>query len=106
MAQHLAVGVYGTLNDAEAAVRAVGGGLPFALLGGAEAGIVGPIPSVAGWFFQLGLATEDVTKYDGALKAGKFLVIVHGSSDTAIRGHNALAGSRPEKLTLHAPITA
>ena len=103
MAQHAAVGVYGSLEAACAALRSVGGGLPFALLGGAEKGLAGPMPSVAGWLFHMGLASEAVTKYDGAIKAGKFLVVVHGNQDTATKGRESLAGSGAEQLEQHAP---
>jgi hypothetical protein len=105
MTQHLAVGVYGTLGEAEAAVRSLGSGLSFALLGGAEAGMVGPRTGVLGWLYQLGLFTENVEKYVAAIDAGKFLVIVHGSKDAAKAGRDALAGSRAEQLDLHAPAT-
>jgi hypothetical protein len=105
MTQHLAVGVYGTLDEAEAAVRSLGSGLSFALLGGAEAGGDGPITGLLGWLYQLGLFKENVEKYNEAIKAGKFLVIVHGSEGAAKAGRDALAGSRAEQLDLHAPAT-
>jgi len=106
MAQHSTVGVYGGLGEAEAAVRSLGGGLPFALLGGAEVGMAGPMTGVVGWLYNLGLVKEDVERYEEAIKAGKLLVVIHGSKDTAKGGHDALAGSRSERLDLHALATA
>jgi len=106
MAQHSTVGVYGTLGEAEAAVRSLGSKFPFALLGGAEAGIGGPISAVVGWLYNLGLYKEAVETYQEAIKAGKFLVIVHGSAETAKGGREVLAGSKAEKLELHALPTA
>jgi hypothetical protein len=106
MAQHSTVGVYGTLGEAEAAVRSLGTKFPFALLGGAEAGMVGPRTAVVGWLYNLGLDKEATEKYEEAIKAGKFLVIVHGSAEAAKGGRDVLAGSKAEKLELHALPTA
>ena len=106
MAQHSTVGVYGTLSGAEAAVRSLGTKFPFALFGGAEAGLGGPITAVVGWLYHLGLYKEAVEKYEEAIKAGKFLVIVHGSVEAAKGGHDILAGSKAEKLELHTLPTA
>jgi hypothetical protein len=106
MAQHTAIGVYGGLSEAEAAVRSLGGGFPFALLGGTESGVVGPMTGVVGWLYHVGLQKEHVEKYEQAIKAGKFILIVHGSKDTAAAGRDALAKSGAERLDLHALSTA
>jgi hypothetical protein len=103
MAQHVAVGVYQSLDAACAALRSLGSELPFALLGGAEKGMAGPMPSVAGWLFHAGLASETVLGYDAAIKEGKVLVVVHGNQDTATKGRAALASSGAEQLEQHAP---
>ena len=105
MAQHSAVGVYGTLDDAASAVRSLGTELPFALLGGAEPGMVGPMTGVVGWLYQLGMAREAVEGCEQAIKAGKFVIVVHGSKDAAKGGHDALAKSGAERLDLHALAT-
>jgi hypothetical protein len=101
MAQHSAVGVYGTLDDAASAVRSLGTELPFALLGGAEPGMVGPMTGVVGWLYQLGMAREAVEGCEQAIKAGKFVIVVHGSEEAAARGREGLAASRAEKVELH-----
>ena len=103
MGQYSAVGVYGTLGEAEAAVRSLGDGFPIALLGGVEAGVVGPMTSVLGWLFNLGYSREPVCQYEEAIKAGKFLVIAHGSEDTVKKARDILASSRAEQLDMHVP---
>jgi hypothetical protein len=60
---------------------------------------------VVGWLYHLGLLKEHAEKYEQAIMAGKLLVIVHGSEDTAKAGRGALAGSRAEQLDLHALAT-
>lgn len=106
MAQHLAVGVYETLGEAEAAVRSLGGGFPFALLGGTEQAMVGPITGILGLLYHLGLFKEDAERYEMAVKAGKFLVIVHGSPEAVKKGHDVLAKSQTGQVKLSAPMTA
>ena len=74
MAQHSAVGVYGNLGDATAAVASLeGGGFPIALLGGVDEGPGGALTGVVGWLFYLGLNREKVFKYEEAIKAGVLL---------------------------------
>jgi hypothetical protein len=108
MAQHSTVGVYSTLDEAVAAARSLkDGGFPLALLGGVEHGVAGnPVTGVLGWLFNLGMSGEEVRKYEEAIKAGKFLVIVHGTEDTVKKARDLLAGFRPAQLDLHALGTA
>ena len=58
------------------------GPLVATLVGALEgAAVVGGLSAVGAALVQIGAPTEDVIKYEAALKVDKYLLIVHGSAD-------------------------
>jgi hypothetical protein len=60
------------------------GGLQGAVLGGGASALVGALSA-------LGIPKDSVLRYETALKADKFLVLVHGGADDTRRAHELLA---------------
>jgi hypothetical protein len=85
----------------------VAGSLTSALLGGIEGAVAGAaVSGLLGWLVSLGISKEKILKYESAVKAGKFLVIAHGSSESIVKAREILAKSQPEELEAHAPAAA
>jgi hypothetical protein len=82
----------------------VAGSLASALLGGLEGAVAGAATTgVLGWLFSLGIGKEHILKYEQSVKAGKYLVIAHGSPDDVNKAKQILSGTKPAELNVHAP---
>jgi hypothetical protein len=80
----------------------VAGSLTAALLGGVEGAETGAAATgVLGWLFSLGISRAQVLKYEESGKAGKYLVITHGSADDGTKAQQILAGTKPAELNVH-----
>lgn len=62
------------------------GGLEGAVLGGGAGALVGALSSV-------GIPKNSVLRYETAIKANKFLVLIHGEADTILRARNVLTAT-------------
>jgi len=62
------------------------GGLEGAVLGGGAGALVGALSSV-------GIPKNSVLRYETAIKANKFLVLIHGEADAILRARNVLAAT-------------
>ncbi|HEY7060395.1 MAG TPA: general stress protein [Chloroflexota bacterium] len=78
---------------------------PFAasLLAGVEGAIVGAgagglLGALAGW----GVSKQHIVKYEDQLKAGKYLVIAHGTAADVARAQSILQSTAPTELAAHA----
>jgi hypothetical protein len=81
----------------------VAGSLGSALLGGVEGAVAGAaVTGVFGWLASLGISKEHILKYEESVKAGKYLLIAHGSVDDAKKARAILEGTRPAELNIHA----
>jgi hypothetical protein len=80
----------------------VAGSLSSALLGGVEGAVAGAaISGTFGWLAGLGISKQHILKYEESVKAGKYLVIAHGSTEDVTKARGILAGTRPAELTVH-----
>lgn len=75
------------------------GALEGAAVGGAGGGLLG---ALAG----LGVSRQHILKYEDALRAGKYLVIAHGTSDELSRARVTLGQSGAAETTMHPVGTA
>jgi hypothetical protein len=83
----------------------VAGSLGSALLGGVEGAVAGAaVTGVFGWLASIGISKEHILKYEESVKAGKYLVIAHGSPDDANKARAILEGTRPAQLNVHTPV--
>lgn len=73
----------------------IAGGLQGAVLGGGVSALVGALTAI-------GVPKDSVLRYETALKASKFLVIVHGGGDAIRRAHDVLASAGSNDVQTHA----
>jgi hypothetical protein len=82
----------------------VAGSLAAVLAGGAEGAMLGAatggiLSGLASW----GISKEHILKFENHVKAGKYLVIAHGSAEDVAKAHDLLTKqSEPAELTTHA----
>lgn len=70
------------------------GGVEGAVLGGGASALVGALTAI-------GVPKDSVLRYETALKASKFLVIVHGGSDDIRRAQDVLATAGSSDVQTH-----
>jgi hypothetical protein len=80
----------------------VAGSLSAALLGGVEGALAGSalggiLSGLAAW----GISKQHILKYEEVVKAGKFLVVAHGTADEVKKAQEVLAGTGAAELTSH-----
>ncbi|HEY8708572.1 MAG TPA: general stress protein [Burkholderiaceae bacterium] len=73
----------------------IAGGLQGAVLGGGASALVGALST-------LGIPKDSVLRYETALEADKFLVVVHGGSDDIRRAHEVLTAAGSTDVQAHA----
>ncbi len=73
---------------------AIAGGLQGAVLGGGASALVGALST-------LGVPKDSVLRYETAIKADKFLVIVHGGGDEILRAHEVLVAAGSDDVQAH-----
>jgi hypothetical protein len=82
----------------------VAGSLSSALLGGLEGAVAGAaVTGLLGWLTSLGISKQHILKYEQHVKAGKYLVIAHGSADDVAKAKTILAGTAPTEMNVHNP---
>lgn len=70
------------------------GPLAAALFGGLEGAVlVGGVSALAGALMSLGIPKDSVLRYETALKADKFMLIVHGDAQEIVRARDILKSS-------------
>jgi hypothetical protein len=73
----------------------IAGGLQGAVVGGGLSALVGALSA-------LGVPKDSVVRYETAVKADKFLVIVQGGGDTTRRAHEILTAAGSADVQAHA----
>lgn len=80
----------------------VGGHLVAAIVSVLEgAVVVGGLSALGAALFSLGIPKDSVLQYETALKAGKFVVIAHGTTDEVNRAKDILASTDSEQIDVH-----
>jgi hypothetical protein len=81
----------------------VAGSLTSALLAGVEGAVAGAaVSGVLGWLSALGISKQHILKYEESVKAGKYLVIAHGTAEEVTKAKQILGETRPAELNAHA----
>lgn len=71
----------------------VGGPLVASIVGALEGAVaVGGIDAIAAGLYGLGIPKDSVVAYQTALKAGKFVVVAHGTPDEIARARRIMSG--------------
>ncbi len=65
--------------------------------------VVGGLSALGAGLFSLGIPKDSIVRYETALKADKFVLIVHGPSEEIGHARDILAQSGPESLEKHTP---
>jgi hypothetical protein len=80
----------------------VGGPLVAWIVAGLEnAVIVGGLSALGAGLYSIGIPKDSIVIYEAAVKAGKYLVVAHGTSDEAAKARNILNSSKPTQVTDH-----
>lgn len=63
--------------------------------------VVGGLSALAAGLYSIGIPKDSVLKYETAIKADKFLLLVHGTATEAAKAKDILSATRPAELNLH-----
>lgn len=78
-----------------------------AIVGALESALlVGGVSAIGAGLVSLGIPKNSVLTYETEVKAGKYLVIAHGTADDAARAKSILNASTPGTVTDHALASA
>jgi len=80
----------------------VAGPVLAALLGALESAVVvGGLSAVAAGLVSLGIPKDSAIKYEADIKADKFVMVVHGTSEELEKARAILAGTSPASIEKH-----
>jgi len=68
--------------------------------------VVGGLSAIGAGLFSLGIPKDSVLRYETALKAGKFVLIAHGSAKETTNAREIINRTHPEALEAHQPSPA
>jgi uncharacterized membrane protein len=81
----------------------VGGPLVSWILGALEGAVaVGGLSAIGAGLYSIGIPKDSIVQYETALKADKFLVVAHGTSDEVAKAKDILRITNSSGLTDHA----
>ena len=85
----------------------VGGPLVASIVAGLEnALVVGGLSAVGAGLYSIGIPKDSIVTYESAIKAGQYLVVVHGTSAEAAKAGNILSTLRSAYVADHVLETA
>jgi len=64
--------------------------------------VVGGLSVLGAALYSAGIPKDSILKYETAVKADKYLVVVHGTADEAAKGKEILNRTRPTEVEEHA----
>lgn len=80
----------------------VGGPLVSWMIGALEtAAITGGLTALGGALGGIGIPRDSIIRYETALKANKFILIVHGSIQEVVKAKTILSQHKAEETTMH-----
>ena len=66
--------------------------------------VVGGVSALGAGLFSLGIPKDSILKYEASVKAGKFLLIAHGSAVEVQHARDILQNSGAEQIDVHQPV--
>ncbi len=63
--------------------------------------VVGGLSAIGAGLYSVGIPKDSILRYETALKAGKFVLIAHGSMDDTYRAKEIINRTKPEVLEQH-----
>jgi uncharacterized membrane protein len=80
----------------------VGGPLVAWIIAALEGAVlVGGISAIGAGLVSLGIPKDSIVEYESALKAGKFVVVAHGTAEDVAKARNVMTTLRPADLKEH-----
>ena len=67
------------------------------------AAVVGGISALGAGLYSIGIPRKSVLQYETSLKAGKFMLVVHGTPDEVARSREILSACGASETELHTP---
>jgi hypothetical protein len=55
------------------------------------------------WLYSIGVPKDSALKYESSVRAGKYLLIAHGTAEEAEAARRILANTGAEELNVHQP---
>ena len=68
-----------------------------------SAAVVGGLSVLGAGLFSIGIPKDSAVKYETSVKAGKFLLIAHGTAEEADLARRILANTAAEEINVHEP---
>jgi len=65
------------------------------------AAVVGGVSALGAGLFSIGIPKQSILNYETQIKAGKFLLIAHGTSEEVAQAKNIIDGAGATQATLH-----
>jgi len=65
--------------------------------------VVGGLSALGAGLYSIGIPKDSALKYESSIKAGKFLLIAHGTAAEAESARRILANTDAEQLNVHQP---
>jgi hypothetical protein len=63
--------------------------------------VVGGLSAIGAGLYSIGIPKDSIVTYETAIKAGKYLVVAHGTAAEAAKARNILGTLKPADLTDH-----
>ena len=63
--------------------------------------VVGALSALGAGLYGIGIPKDSIVRYETAVKAGKFLVVAHGSPDETARAQQVINNTHPEAADQH-----
>jgi hypothetical protein len=63
--------------------------------------VVGGVSALGAGLFSLGIPKDSVVKYETSIKAGKFVLVAHGTADEVQKARSILQTSGAEEINVH-----
>lgn len=63
--------------------------------------LVGGLSALGAGLFSLGIPKDSIVKYETSIKAGKFLLIAHGTADEVEKARSVLQTPGAEEVNFH-----
>ena len=66
-----------------------------------DALVVGGLSAVGAGLYSIGIPKDSILTYEGAIKAGQYLVVAHGTAADVAKARSILSTSKPSNLADH-----
>jgi uncharacterized membrane protein len=63
--------------------------------------VVGGLSAIGAGLFSLGIPKDSIVQYESAVKAGKYVVVAHGTAEDVAKARNILSTLKPAGLADH-----